>query len=525
MYVRTKRFRRPDGSELVYLDLVESYRVDGKVRQKTIAHLGRLDQLELDGGVDRLMQGLARYSHEQWVRSEALHGEQDYSYGPVLVFRRLWEALGLAEALRARFAGTDIAYAGEEAVFAMVLNRIIEPDSKRGTHAWMEEVYRPEWAGLELHHLYRALDTLEAVGPALEEGLFAQTRDLFHLDLTLMLFDTTSVYVEGEHPEELAEFGYSRDHRPDRRQVVVGLLMTREGIPVCHRVFPGSTVDAQAFQEILQELKPRFGIQRVVLVGDRGLVSERTLEALDLERLDYILGMPLRRYQRSQEVLARAGRYHRVADNLEVKEVWLEGERFVLCRNPEAAERDRHRREEIVEALRDRLAHGGVGALLKSPVHRRFLRLKAQEARIDPARVAADARLDGKWVLTTSTLLPSDELALAYKGLWRIEHAFRELKSGLEVRPIFHWVPRRVRAHILVCFLALVLESALQRRLVEHGVQHSYAAIKRDLERVRVMTVAAEGRRYLLRTELLGRSQAAFQAVGLRPPPHLQQLP
>ena len=524
MFFRTKPFRRKDGSTRTYLELVANRRVDGKVRQQVIARLGRLEQLSAEGVVDRLVAGLKRYSHEQWLRMEALRAEDDYAYGPVLVFRRLWEELGLAEALREAFEGTEVHYAGEEAVFAMVVNRVMEPHSKRGTHEWMGTVYRSEWEGLELHHLYRALDVLHEVGPRLEEKLFDRVRDLFHLDLTLMLFDTTSAYFEGEGPEGVAEYGYSRDRRGDRRQMVVGLLMTREGIPVCHRVFAGNTVDAAAFQDVLRELKPRFGVQRVVLVGDRGLVSQATLERLDLERMDYILGMPLRRFKVCQEVLSRAGRYHQVADNLRVKEVWVEGERFILCHNPQAAERDRIRREEIVARLHEQLSHGGLPSMLKSPVYRRFLQVGESDARIDQNRVEADAKLDGKWVLTTNTVIPSDEVALAYKGLWRIEQAFRHLKSGLEVRPVFHWTPDRVRSHVLVCFLALVLESALQRRLAEQDPQLSYSRVRSDLDRFRAVAIDADGTRYLLRTELCGNAYAAFQAVGLCPPPHLQPL-
>lgn len=490
--------------------------------------MGRLELLQakgvVDRVVDRLVAGLARHSHEEWLRMEALRAERDYAYGPVLVFRRLWEELGLAEALQEAFEDTEVQYAGEEAVFAMVLNRLRDPHSKRGTHEWMDTVYRPAWESLELHHLYRALDVLHGVGPRLEEKLFDRVRDLFHLDLTLMLFDTTSMYCEGEGPEGVAEYGYSRDHRGDRRQMVVGLLMTREGIPVCHRVFAGDTVDAHAFQEVLRELKPRFGVQRVILVGDRGLVSEPTLERLDLKRIDYILGMPLRRFKVSQEVLSRAGRYHEVADNLRVKEVWAEGERFILCHNPQAAERDRIRRGEIVARLQEQLSQDGLSSMLKRPVYRCFLLVEACDARIDQSRVEADAKLDGKWVLTTNTMIPSDEVALAYKGLWRIEQAFRHLKSGLEVRPVFHWTADRVRSHVLVCFLALVLESALQRRLAEQYPQMSYSQMRRDLDRLRAVTIDADGSRYLLRTELCGEAYSAFQAVALQPPPHLQPL-
>ena len=210
----------------------------------------------------------------------------------------------------------------------------------------------------------------------------------------------------------------------------------------------------------------------------------------------------------------------------------MEGERFILCHNPEAAERDRIRREEIVARLQEQLSRGGLSSMLKSPVYRRFLQVEESEARIDQSRVDADAKLDGKWVLTTSTVIPSDEVALAYKGLWRIEQAFRHLKpalsaaegSGLDVRPVFHWTPDRVRSHVLVCFLALVLESALQRRLAQQNPQMSYPQVRRDLDRLRAVAIDAGGTRYLLRTELAGNAYPAFQAVGLRPPPHLQPL-
>jgi hypothetical protein len=523
MFVRTTIGRNKDGSTRVYLHLVRGFRVNGKVRQQVVASLGRLDLLQESGGLDRLIASLARFSERCWVEAEA-QGSLAWAklYGPVLVFRWLWERLGLAQQLREAFANTEVQYQGEEAVFAMVLNRIMDPHSKRGTHAWMETVYRPQWDGLELHHLYRALDVLSPLGPTLEEGLFAQVRDLFHLDLTLMLFDTTAVYFEGEGPQGLAEYGYSRDHRPDLRQMVVGLLLTREGIPICHRVFPGNTVDARAFQQVVGELKPRFRVQRVVLVGDRGLVSQATMEALERAGMDFILGMPLRRFSASREVLSRAGRYHEVAENLRVKEVWVEGERYILCHNPQAAERDRLRREELLAQLREKLARGGVGSLLKSAVHRRFLKVKGAEAHIDMGRVAADARLDGKWVLDTNTVLPSDEVALAYKGLWRVEQAFRQLKSGLEVRPVFHWTEERVRGHVLVCFLALVLESALQRLLKEQESSVSYREAIRGLEQVMAVRYEAQGKAWLWRTELGEHAYDAFQAVGMRPPPRVQ---
>jgi transposase len=387
----------------------------------------------------------------------------------VLVLWRLWEKLGLHQLLQECYQKTLVEFPVEEAIFGMVLNRLVDADSKLGAYDWLKEkVFRPELEDLELHHLYRALDFLEEHIKAIEEALFVTEREMFNLEVDLVFFDTTSTYFERQGSPGLAERGYSRDKRSDLKQVIIGLVMTREGIPVAHHVFHYAVAD----------LKRRFTVRRVVIVADRGVVSEPLLEALQAEGQEYIVGISLHKWRAAGKVLARPGRYHEVADNLRVKEVWLDGRRYVLCHNPEREVEDARRRAEIVSGLKEELTHGGLSKLAKKKGYGRYLKIEEKgTAGINWRRVEHDTRYDGKYLLRTPTDFPSEQVALAYKELWRVAHAFRDLKSGLEVRPVYHWTPSRVRGHVGACFLALVMESVLSRLLRAQGCEESLAKV------------------------------------------------
>jgi transposase len=533
MFTRLQICRNKDGSTRCYLHLLNSKRVNGRTRQEFICTLGRLDILQAGGGLDRLIEGLARYSERQWVQVQALKGGWDKIYGPVLVFRRLWEHLGLAGQVTGLQTETEVQFPIDEAAFAMVLHRLMDPGSKRATYLWMKErVYRSEFDKVELHQLYRALGYLVQGKEKMEEALFLRNCDLFSLGVDLVLFDTTLVHFEGRGPAGLATQARPGNY-PDCVKVLVGLVMTGDGFPVAHHVFPGNTADINAFRAALGDLRRRFPIRRVIIVADRGVVSGDVIEEMEQanqkepdKKIDYIFGMRLRKCREvNEEVLSRAGRYHEVAENLRVKEVRVGDHRYVVCHNNESEERDRKRREEIIERARADLKKKGAKAFVMPRGLRRFVELVGGELMIREAIVSEEARYDGKWVLRTNTELPTDEVALAYKSLWQIEHAFRELKSGLEIRPVFLRTEDHVRGHILVCFLALVLEAALQRLLKEQGANGSYRDILNDLEGVRAVELKSNGKRWLVRTELPANAFEAFKAVGLRAPVHIQSLP
>ncbi len=541
MFIRQFIRRNKDGSARIYLYLCRNYMSGGKERQELVAKLGRMDVLQASGAVDRLVASLARYSERCWVEVESEGRlEQGRCYGPVLVFRRLWEHLGLDKQLAHIQGKTEVQFSLEEAAFAMVLHRILDPGSKRRTYTWMHKaVYRPQFEAIELHHLYRALDYLLRGKDSIEQALFARGRDLFSLEVDLVLFDTTLVHFEGRGPEGLACLGRPGNY-PECVKVLVGLVITGDGFPVAHHVFPGNTADINAFRAALKELKRWFPIRRVVIVADRGVVSEEIMEELEKDKpddnktggqsggatkVDYILGMRLRKNKEvNEEVLSRAGRYHKVADNLESKEVWVKGHRYVVCHNTEAEERDRRRREEIIERTREDLSKKGTKAFIMPRGLRRFVELKGGELVLREAVIREEARYDGKWVVRTNTDLPTDEVALAYKSLWQIEQAFRELKSGLEIRPVYLRLEEHVRGHILVCFLALVMEATLRRLLAETGSHSSYQEVLDDLAGVQAARFECRGKAWLWRTELPGVANDALRAVGLRPPTRVQPL-
>lgn len=529
MYVRFHTVRGRRGQAYTYLELVYSERWDGRVRQERVCSLGRVEELRQSGAIDRMVAKLVQAARQRWVRAEALKLGTPWAreYGPVLLVRRLWHDLGLEEIIGELQRRSPAEFPVGQALLALVMSRLVMPRSELGTYAWLKErVYAPEWQGLELHHLYRSLDFLAQHMGAVEEGLFARVRDLFSLKVKLVLFDTTSTYFEGQGPQGLAELGYSRDRRPDRVQVIIGVLMTREGIPVAHYLFPGNTADIHAFRQALAELRQRFPVEgEVVIVADRGVVAEDLLRALETEGQGYIVGIPLHKWRAAGKVLAWPGRYHQVAEDLRVKEVWLDGKRYILCHNPEREPEDARRRAEIVAELEKELAQGGLPKLAKRKGYGRYLKIEERgKVSINWQRVERDARCDGKYLLRTATDLSPEEVALAYKELWRVEHAFRDLKSGLEVRPVYHWTPARVRGHIGVCFLALAMESALARLLWAHGCGESLGKVTEALQEIKAVRVELDGDVFLTRTDLPPLAQKAFAAVGLRPPPKVQPL-
>lgn len=529
MYVRTKTFTNKDGTTRTYLYLVEAKRSGGKVRQEVVANIGRLEKLQ-EGALDNLIEGLARYSRKRWLQDQAkelsLSGSDARTWGPVLIFRKLWEDMGLSETIEGLAGSTHIEYELDEAAFAMVLHRLEDPGSKRDLYRhWLQTIYRPAFEGLKLHHFYRALDLLSEYKERIESSLFERVRDLLSIELDLVLWDTTSTYFEGDGPEGIGAYGHSKDHRPDRVQVMVGVLMTRDGYPIAHEVFPGNAADVATFRSVWKSALKRFPVRRCILVGDRGMMSASTVRELEGSGLEYILGLRMRRDKDGDRVLRTGGRYREVEENLHVKEVSFEGKRYILCYNPAEAEREKKTREIVVEQLRRRL-QSGVKSLIGNRQYRKFLLLKDRgQIEIDEKAVEQESKYDGKWILRTNSSLTAAEVALAYKSLWQVERAFREMKSSLKLRPIYHWSESRVRGHIMVCFLALALESALMRSMKSACKGDiSLMDLMADLNRLQAIRVSIDGREYLLRTELHGMAYEAFEALGLRPPEKFQLL-
>jgi len=525
MFVRLKRSVQPSGT-YEYLQIVESVREGSSVRQRVIANLGRRDALVADGALDALLASLAKFSQRlrvvEAVRSDGLQAHAARSWGPALVFERLWRDQGVAALLQQLAAERRFGFDPERVAFALALQRLapVAGSDLQGA-AWLRTVECPGFADIELWQLYRTVGWLAEVREEFERSLFLRDRDLFTQTLDLVFIDTTSTFVYRREPTALRRRGYSRDRRPEYPQVIICLAVDRHGWPIAWDLLPGNTADTVAFGAMVQKLRQRLPIGRITVVADRGMISGDTIALLEGHAeapFDFILGCRMRQHKEvTEEVLARAGRFHQVQGNLEVKQVVVGARRYIVCSNPLEAKKDAAARQAILAKLEQALAQGPK-AVVGNAGFRRFLRIDGSAVRIDRDAVERDARLDGKFVLRTNTDLPAEEVALAYKSLWRVERAFRETKSTLEVRPVFHHRDDTTVGHIVGCFLALRLEVDLQRRLDERGVQVAWPDLMRDLDQVKAVELTLDGVRYRLRTELPGQAAAAFAAAGVRPP-------
>ena len=543
MFVRTQT----NGSR-TYLLIVDNHWVDGKVKQRVLHRLGRLDELLASGGLDALLHSLGRFSEKLAVLGAQARGEavttRTARIGPALIFQRLWQACAIDKVLLTLLRQRHFEFPLERAIFLTVLHRLFAPGSDRAAEKWKEDYAIDGTTELSLHHLYRAMAWLGEELPenqqsgatpfvprttkdVIEEELFAQRRDLF-AGLDLVFFDTTSFYFHGEGGDTIGRRGHSKDHRPDLKQMVVGIVLDQQGNPVCSELWPGNTADVKSLVPIVERLKTRFQIGEVCIVADRGMISAATLAEVEKRKWQYILGVRMRSSTEAKQVVARAGRYAVVrpsSDNpqdpspLKVKEVLVEdGRRYIVCVNEDQVTKDRHDREAVTAALRDALKRGDK-SLVGNKGFRKFLRGGSKTFVVDDDKIQEEARYDGKWVLTTNTNLPAAEVALKYKQLWMVEDVFRSMKSLLDTRPIFHKCDETIRGHVFCSFLALLLRKELQDRLAGPDGRVEWADVIRDLDNFVEMEITFGGKGYVFRGPAKGSVGKVFQSCGVALPP------
>ena len=506
MYLRTSTRKNRDGSTVSYLQLAENVWDPERKRSKArvVCSLGRAD----GKAQDRLRQLAA--SIRRHVSFEAIAALEPgwrfvngWEHGPFHVLGALWERLGLRALIADAVRDEDRRIDFERAVFAMVANRCLAPASKLCCYeSWLaEDVYFPEGEEVGLHHLYRAMDLLGRHKESIEEQLYWHLADLLSMDVDLIFYDTTSVYFEIDDEDEgegsLRRRGYSKDGRGDRPQIVVGMAVTRDGLPVRSWVFAGNTADVTTIERVKDDLRG-WRLNRCLFVADAGMVSEESLHVIAGGGMHYVVAAPCRRgTEVAQEVLSRPGRFRDVAQNLRIKEVWVGGgerrRRYVVCFNPLEAKRQREHRERVLAELEEELSSLGRGRngphpkraceLMASRRYGPYLRkLKGGMLRVDKGAIRERARRDGLWVIRTNDEeLSAEDLALAYKQLMRVEETWKTMKSGLRIRPMFHRSPGRIEAHVFLCVLALLLE-----RVAEQQCGESWRSIRRKLGSIKV---------------------------------------
>jgi len=555
MYLRITERRNRDGSSVAYYALAENvWNAQTKRSEAQVIHnFGRADQLD-KAALQRLVASIQRVISADAAGAIATNDkalpdieiEAVFELGVVLAARTLWEDLGIGQAIRGCIAEGELSAPHEMALFTMAAQRLDDPGSKLGCATrWLPDIaWLPEAHDLTLHQFYRALDFLAIWSDQIERAVFLRTADLFRLDVDLIFYDTTTAYFETDATDEqeqlwggklyapLRRRGHNKEGRDNQPQVIIALAVTRDGMPVRSWVLPGDTADVATVARIKDDLRA-WRLGRCVFVGDAGMYSAENLAALSRGLGRYILAVPMRKVKEiATEVLSRPGRYKPVADNLQVKEVVVgDGERrkrYVLCLNPEEAERERAHREQVLQELcaelnllREREADHPKAAcdLLASRRYGRYLTTDyTGRPRLDVAKVKAAEKFDGKFVVITNddTLSPED-IALGYKGGWIIEACFRRMKqTGLEVRPMFHWTARRIEAHVKLCVLALQMQRAAEIRC---GLP--WARIAHALGALKAVRYQAGGRGIVQRTKIPGALADLLKNIGIPIPKQL----
>jgi Transposase DDE domain len=548
-------FRLKQSGSRSYLQIVENQRQGGAVRQNVIATLGRADELAARGALAALLASGARFCDQVMLLS-ALQSDLDgprllaKRIGPALLFGRLWHDTGCEAVIGALLAGREFEFPVERAVFTTVLHRIMVSGPDRACEKWMTDYEIPGTGELALHHLYRAMAWLGEELPSeqqanatpfaprtikdlIEERLFERRRDLF-TELSVVFLDTTSLSFTGGGGATLGAQGYSKDHRPDLMQMILGVVIDAEGRPICSEMWPGNTADVTVLIPVIDRLRARFAIGRVCVVADRGMISAATIAALEERGLEYVLGARERSDGLVRRVVLEDRRpftplcVKRTAGEetqLFVKEVRVAGQRYIVCRNEAEAAKDAAERAAVIEAL-DRQLKRGDKALIGNSAYRRFLRPTAKHVfEIDPGKVADEARFDGIFVLRTNARITPLQAVLRYRDLIQVEALFRSAKALMRTRPIYHSSDAAIRGHVFCSLLALILRKELDTRCRKAGFQPEWGDVLRDLDRVQRASIGHAGKAWSVRTEADGCAASLLHACGIALPPRVQATP
>jgi hypothetical protein len=570
MYLRSTPRKNSDGSVVRYLQLAHNT-WDPKAKRSRVQVLYNLGREDANNraALERLVASVTRFLEPDRALAatagEGLAFIESRPLGGVWVLDALWRRLGIDQTMRRLLKGRRLDASAERVLFALVANRVLAPSSKLAAAGWVnDDVAIPGLERTSDDACYRAMDWLLEIHAALEREVFGQVANLLNLEVDLLFFDTTSTYFELDEPDApvardqrgvpapdtdgdghgegaggkdtgkagFRSYGKSKDHRDDLPQIVVGMAVTRTGVPVRVWSWPGNTSDSALIRQVKDDLQD-WTLARVIWVADRGFASAENRRWLRRGDHHYIIGEKLRSGSaEATAALSRQGRYQQVADNLRVKEVKIsEHERFVICYNPEQADRDAGVRERLLAQLQETIAGTDKlsqtkraelrGVISTKPGLHRFLRVTPSGLlRIDQRAIKAEANLDGKYLLRSSDPhLSAEDIALGYKQLLQVERGWRDMKQVIDLRPIYHRKEQRIRAHVLLCWLALLLT-----RTIETTCGDTWPTLRQELERIMLGTFAGPAGTFRQRTEITSPQRAILAKLELPEPPRVYQL-
>lgn len=506
-----------------YLQLAHNYRKDGKVKQKIICTLGRKEELERSGQIDALITKLTQYSKKLLViNTETDKIKSVKLYGTTLAVNSLWKKLDLEEV----FSGLSKQYKFEfdinTIVKTLVINRLSEPKSKLGIERWQENVYGIEGGTIELHNIYRALDYLALNKDIIEKHLYETTTGMFKSAVSVIFYDLTTIYLESQQEDALKKFGYSKENKTDCVQVVMGLIINKDGLPLGYEMFPGNTFEGKTVCTMLEKLQKQFMLKQLIFVADKGILSESVLSEIEGKGYEYIVAAKLSQTPSAihKKIMDRSA-YENVTEDISSSEIEVKGRRLVLGYSKNRASRDKYQREAIIKKLETKIKKNGINAISKAQYNKYLEKTGIIEIKLSESKIKQQELWDGYFGFYTNCTMSSIEVVNSYRMLWQIEDSFRTLKSTLDIRPMFHWTDKRIEGHIMLCFVSLYILRAMEFYTSKSGLDLSPMIMLDALQQLKAIELQFENKTVIVRNEITGITNEVLRALNIKIPPFI----
>lgn len=511
-----------------YLQILKSYREEGKVKQRVVASLGCIEDLKERNELRNVAFALLNYLRDKpiIIEKDKIKEIRRVIWGADLCYRRIWEGLKIGEIIKGILADTRIKIDIEKTTYLMCLEHLIRPMSKLSTYENRIKIYG-EW-DISLHHLYRTLDILSKNKERIEEGIFFSNRDLFNNSCDVVFYDTTTLYYESQRESSLLRYGYSKDGKFNNVQIVLGLLIDRESRPFGFDVFSGNTFDSKTLPEVLSKLRERFNLRKVIIVSDKGIFSDENLKRIVDKDFSFIISARIRNLSKeNKDEIRDIKRYKLIKgvgdDKIFIYETRLKGYRLICSYSTKRAAKDAFDREEAIKKIKEKISNGEKRFITNSS-YRQFIRLKSEQVEINEKNVLEDESWDGfSGIITNDENLSSETIISEYHNLSNIEESFRIMKSHLETRPMFHWTESRIKGHLMVCFISFLLLRQLEKILKDNGKNYSPQDIRQALNDLQLSEILIENKSFLLRSAISGIANEILRSLKIKIPPSLEE--
>jgi len=501
MYVRT--VKNNQGKE--YLRIVESYRENGKNKQKIIANLGRIDTIsrkEVENIVDKLVQ---IYDIKGYVNLNSVEEAPDKkNYGVKVIVDKLFERYEMDKFFEKM--DKKIRFDVEDLLKIMVMNRIIEPKSKLGIFNDLDyygfkriDEAETDGEGIALQWMYRTLDVLAQKKEELEKHLYRQRISLFNSVVDLVFYDVTTLAFETQQTNELLQMGYSKDKKFNESQVVLGMSIDRDRMPVSFDIYPGNTFEGHTFKDTIETMKKRYQLGKVIVVSDRGMMSKTNMEIVENSDYKFIVGKSIKQLKKADIF---DGEFTEISKGIEYREIEYEGKRLLIIHSKERAEKDRKDRTRLIEKAKKMLKDGNIESKSKRGA-KKYLKTKNEvDYTLDIEKIEKDEKYDGYYGIITNTQLNPKQILEQYHTLWKVEESFRTLKNYLETRPIFHWTQKRIKGHIVMSFVSYIMQRTLELELERNNIEYSHEKIREAIKNMEYIDIKTNEQHFAIRTNM-----------------------